>query len=165
MISDADFTRLFNDRYNGLKLFAQKMVHNEPAAEDIVLKSFMVFYRKGHHDYSPGLIKNELYLMVKSEAITYLRTKKNAPPHEITPYMEDVLDGGQDADKALIWADFMGELRRQIDSLPKRMREILLLKMKGLHETEIAKILHITRSSVSVHMTLMRKKIHVDFSI
>lgn len=152
------FEILFHRYYGYLCLFAQKIIHDEVAAEEIVQDFFVNFWEKREQLKIETSVKNYLFRAVKNSCINYLQHNRIKLRH-----MENVLlkvENSISDDESYSEIDLLKKIEESINSLPEKRREIFRLsRQEGLKYHEIAKKLNVSIKTVETHMSLAIKSL------
>ncbi len=138
----AKFEQLYLGYRDLMFHLAQGILHNDRDAEDAVHNAFL--YLVGHMDRieDPKCPKTKSYIVtiIESKAIDIYRRKKR---HTQVPLEDAQLGWEPDMSRA-------GIVARCLAQLPKRYRQVLLLKYShGYTDRELAQLLHITPANAS----------------
>ena len=135
-----NFTQLFNTWYQPLCQFAYRYTKDTQASEDIVQNIFVELWQNRTRLGILRSPKNYLYIATRNGCISYLRKEKRG--QDTIAHAELELEFPVDPDKGMDLVFRQTRLKKAIDRLPRKMREVFLLnKMEGLTFTEIAKYL------------------------
>ena len=146
----AELSDLFVAHHRRLVGLASLLVDDRAAAEEVVQEAFLVLHRKWRHLRDP------------SAAVAYLNTcvvngsrRRLRQGRRLTVATSWLAKSREDADSAevlVIDQEEVGTLRREIGTLPRRQREVLVLRYYlDMSEAEIADTLGISRGSVKSH--------------
>jgi len=152
------FTRLFEYYYSSLVIYADRYVHDQKAAEDIVQSVFVRMW-ENRHEIKAASIRFHLVSSVKNRCIDLIRkewTKGKYIQRQI--YQPD-------HQESEFWAE--SELKEMIETaiakLPPRCREIFILsRFEGLKSKEIALRLNLSQRTVETHITNALKVLRND---
>lgn len=116
-------SRLYSDAYERhyypLLYFAVKLIHDVPAAEDIVN---VVLNKVGLGEIGTDHLKETLYRSVKNGCLDHIKHLRRCPEGKMPE-----LTTGEDPINAMIRAELLEEVYRAIDRLPGQRKEVLLL--------------------------------------
>jgi RNA polymerase sigma-70 factor (ECF subfamily) len=139
---------LLKQYYNVLCHFADRLVANKAAAEDIVGESFIKLWNKRSDFESTQNIKAFLYITVRNASLNYLkRLKRDSLNRKQLAYLtgekeEFVLN-------EMIRAELLKEIMNEINNLPEQCGKVLKLAyLSGLRNQEIANMLNISVHTV-----------------
>ncbi|MFV0366158.1 MAG: RNA polymerase sigma factor [Mangrovibacterium sp.] len=148
------FRQLFKEYYSPLCFFALKFMRDEQLSEDIVQEvMYDLWSRRKNIDIKTSL-KSFLYICVRNKCLTYL--SKN--PLNSKSLSDTDLDTEITEDYNSIEEEVLANLYKAINSLPEKSREVLILSMQGMSNTEIAE-----KMDVSINTVKSNKKRAYDF--
>lgn len=144
--------RLFKLYYAPLCYFAEKILHDKPAAQDIVEDSFMKLWKKHTDFFSIRNIKAFLYITTRNAALNQLKQSQR----DIASIKElAYLRGDQDDHvlNSIVRAEVIAEICEQIEKLPPQSKKVLKMSIfQNMRNHEIARAL-----DVSVHTVKNQK--------
>ncbi len=157
------FSRLYNEHYRGLSVYAANIVGNLDEAEDIVQEAFSSLWEHDNAFISPTAIKAYLYRSVRNASLDTLKHKSVEESYirkTMEAYPEIKFDdSGETLNKEMVYA----KLFQTIENLPQRQREIFILYMRGKKNREIAEIMGISTDTVKTQkrraMGILRQKL------
>lgn len=155
------FEHVFRSHYSKLTLFANKFLNDVDIAEEIVSESLTDLWEKRESITFSSSVTSYLYKMVQNRALNYIKHQRieneyvsylirnnlivECPEHECDPYEEKEL---------------AQQIRRAIDALPERCREVFLLsRFQYLKNREIAERLNISQNTVERQITIALEKL------
>ncbi|MDR2414854.1 MAG: sigma-70 family RNA polymerase sigma factor [Odoribacteraceae bacterium] len=153
-----EFTTLFKRYYKPLVLFANTIVKDDDVAEDLVQAFFCKLWEERGSLARVTRGKSYLYQSVKNCSYNYLRHQRVVaslvPPDEA--FDEDIL-------QTIAEEEIYAELIRQVDLLPPKCREVMLLKLQEVDVPTIAATCQITEETVRSQYrhgkTLLKKQL------
>ncbi len=121
--------------------------------DDVVQESYLRIWRTATREPVKSA-KAFLYLVARRVALNFVRKERNSP---VVAYGDEALSGVLDekpnAREAAIIQDRIGLLADALMSLPPRCREVVVLhKMKGLTQREVAAQLGLSERTVETHV-------------
>ncbi|MBO9635094.1 MAG: RNA polymerase sigma-70 factor [Chitinophagaceae bacterium] len=142
----------FNLYYAPLCYFAERMIHDRQAAEDIVEDTFMKLWKK-HMDF--GTIQNIkafLYITTRNACLNLLKQyQRDAVSRKEMAYLNG--DSDDFVLNSIIRTEVMAEIYRQIEKLPTQSRKVLKMSVfENMRNHEIAAAL-----DVSIHTVKNQK--------
>lgn len=146
------FDVVYNELYPRLVYFARRYVTGEPDIEEVVNEAFVKFWMRRDRFDTLIKIKSFLYTTTRNALINLIAKNK------VTPVMaleEDTLAGmAADDDpfyrREAILSDVLGALFHEIEQLPEKCREVVLLTYRdGLNTAEVAERMGISVSNVT----------------
>lgn len=146
------FDVVYNELYPRLVYFARRYVAGEPDIEEVVNESFVKFWMRRDRFDALTKIKSFLYTTTRNALINLLSKNKVTP---VIALEEDTLAGmAADDDpfyrREAILSDVLGALFHEIEQLPEKCREVVLLTYRdGLNTAEVAERMGISVSNVT----------------
>ncbi|MDR3228034.1 MAG: sigma-70 family RNA polymerase sigma factor [Puniceicoccales bacterium] len=164
------FDSFFRGHQPALLAYARNLVHDDATAADIVQDSFLRLWKTRP---DPAFARAWLFRVCRTRAIDWWRKKRALPAADFgkegenTPdFFERLPDESAEApNETLVRDETAAALLREVDSLPKRQRELVRLKFQaGLSYREIADTagLSVTNVGFILHTALetLRKKMN-----
>lgn len=139
---------LFRLYYNPLCLFAERLVKNRQAAEDIVEESFLKLWLK-HEDFNHiQNIKAFLYITTRNSCLNLLKQEqRDALSKQQLAYLADDKEGF--VLNEIVRSEVLQKIQSEIEKLPEQCRKIFeLCYLDGLKNFEIAQLLRISIHTV-----------------
>jgi RNA polymerase sigma-70 factor (ECF subfamily) len=131
---ESAFDDLTRRHINGVYSFVLRLVGDSAAAEDIVQETFVKAWRSLHkYDAKSSKFKTWALRIARNTAIDYLRKKKHVPlsafenESGVNVLAETVANDEELAPELLAKLEDANELRKTLDTLSEKNREILLL--------------------------------------
>jgi RNA polymerase sigma-70 factor (family 1) len=151
---DQGVFKLVYDRISKpLLYFVSNIIDSQPDAEDIVASAFLKLYRARESMQSFDHIKRWLYVIVRNEAIDYLRFKaRSREVHQDLGSMGEVDE--EQVDLEMLKSGLLQSLWEAIERLPPQRKAVLQLYFFA-HKTtsEIAEQLQLNSQTVLNHKT------------
>jgi RNA polymerase sigma-70 factor (family 1) len=156
--------RKVHDRYYyPLCHFADGLLNDLPAAEDIVTEVFVILWKK-HADFSTiQNIRAFLYISTRNACINYLKKlqRYSAMRNGLSKFLSE--DYSEFALNDMIRTEEMQQVYEAIETLPSQCRRIFkMCYMEGLKNPEIAEKVNISVNTVKNHkvkaLSLLRNK-------
>lgn len=139
---------LLKQFYSPLCLFAERLLADSAAAEDIVGESFIKLWNKRGDFESTQNIKAFMYITVRNACLNYLKqVKRDSLNQKQLAYLtgekeEFILN-------EMIRAEVLKEIMNEINNLPEQCGKVLKLAyLDGLKNQEVAKVLNISVHTV-----------------
>jgi len=139
---------LLKQFYSPLCLFAERLVANKAAAEDIVGESFIKLWNKRNDFETTQNIKAFMYITVRNACLNYIKQlKRDSLNQKQLAYLtsekeEFVLN-------EMIRAEVLKEIMNEINNLPEQCGKVLKLAyLEGLRNQEVAKVMNISVHTV-----------------
>jgi RNA polymerase sigma-70 factor (ECF subfamily) len=139
---------LLKQFYSPLCLFAERLVADRAAAEDIVGESFIKLWNKRGDFESTQNIKAFLYITVRNACLNYLKqAKRDSLNQKQLAYLT-----GENEEfilNEMIRAEVLKEIMNEINNLPEQCGKVVKLAyLDGLQNKEVAKVLNISVHTV-----------------
>ncbi len=132
---------------NSLYQYLMSLVHDEGAAGDLFQEVFLSLYKHAEGFEARGKVKAWLFLTARNKTLNYLRDRKEAvsldePDEEGNEFWHEVLPDEETGQlEQLEQAEGLEHLKRVIDQLPPRQKEVIYLR-EYLSFAEMAEVLH-----------------------
>jgi RNA polymerase sigma-70 factor (ECF subfamily) len=139
---------LLKQFYSPLCLFAERLVADRAAAEDIVGESFIKLWNKRGDFESTQNIKAFMYITVRNACLNYLKQAKRDSLNQkqlayLTGEKEEFILN------EMIRAEVLKEIMNEINNLPEQCGKVLKLAyLEGLKNQEVAKVMNISVHTV-----------------
>ena len=150
---DLAFKTLFNRYYKSLCIYALQILNSLPDSEDIVQGVFVSLWTKREELYIKTSLKAYLYKSVFNACIQNVRRERKID--ESLEFLKwKMLRNQVEEDDTVLFSE-IEKLKKIVDTLPNRCKEILLLsKIEGYKNREIASDLGISIKTVESHMRI-----------
>jgi RNA polymerase sigma-70 factor (family 1) len=139
---------IFNQFYSPLCLFAERMLRDRPAAEDIVGDTFLKLWNR-HTDFENlQNIKAFLYITTRNASLNMLKQMQR---ESLSKKQLAYLSGDKEEFilNEMIRAEVLREINREIENLPEQCRKIFKMSyFDGKKNQEIASLLEISVHTV-----------------
>jgi RNA polymerase sigma-70 factor (ECF subfamily) len=149
---DADFSAAYESHYTKLFAFVYSRMRDVELSKDIVAQVFERAYSKGHGLRQQAAYGAWLFMIAKNLIAGHYR--KNQREYNHLDRARDELrfaDGPPSPEEAILRDERVGQLLKQIATLPRRDQELLSLKFDAeLTNAEIAHVLKMTPLNVRV---------------
>jgi RNA polymerase sigma-70 factor (family 1) len=143
------FKEFFDDFYPILCSFANRFLKNPDKSKDAAQEALVKFWEKRNDFDDIQWVKSFLYVVVKNNCINILNKSKKKT--DLTFLNE--LESESFFKKGIIEKETFMIVRKAVDTLSNRQKEIIELSMKGLKNPEIA-----TQLNISLHTVHTTKK-------
>lgn len=144
------FEQVFRKYYKYLCAFAARMLGDADSAEEIVQDFFVRLWEKREQLSIDTALKSYLFRSVRNSCLNYLKHEKVKDQYARNCAEEA---GKQDFDDCFMEVGLEQDIRKTIDALPPRRREIFILsREEGLKYKEIAEHLQISVKTVEAQM-------------
>lgn len=142
------FNFFFKRLYPALCFFANKIIHNRPAAEEIASEAFIKIWQRHDQFADAGDIKAYLYQIVKNDSLKWLQKDARISIAETAMAVNSEYSQASHFEN-IVWSEVTSELHQAISSLPKACRQVFeMLYIEGKSITETAAALHLSPSTV-----------------
>lgn len=153
-MSEAEFEALFRENYARLCSYALTIVRTRDDAEDVVQQVFVNLWRTRAGLDIRGSGRAWLYRSVRNGALNRVRSDRSAMRLADSPERVPVADPAPDPADSVVAIESADALKRALDGLGDRCREVLRLRwIDGLSHAEIGALLGITRKAVESNIT------------
>ena len=147
------FRLVYDQMVRPLTYFVENIIHSQIDAEDIVANAFYKLFhaRAGMRSYEH--VKRWLYVIVRNEAIDYLRAKsrQKESQHDLS-YLESGIE--EQAETERVRTILLQDIHKEIERLPKQRKAILRLYFfEQKNTSEIAEIMQLSPQTVLNHKT------------
>jgi len=124
--------------YSPLTLFADRLLKDRAAAEDIVGESFIKLWNKKNDFETVQNIKAFLYITVRNASLNYLKqAKRDSLSKQQLAYLQSEKE--EFVLNSMIRAEVLKEILQEIERLPEQCGKVLKLGyLEGLKNQEIA---------------------------
>jgi len=147
------FKGVYDRLVKSLLYFVENIIDSQPDAEDIVANAFLKLHRAKESMQSFEHVKRWLYVIVRNEAIDYLRFKSRS--REVQQDLSYIGEADEThVDLEMLRSSLLQTLVEAIDKLPRQRKAILRLYFFE-HKTtsEIAEQLQLNSQTVLNHKT------------
>ncbi len=150
--------RLYGDR---LYRFACGLLNNEQEAEEVVQDVFLQLWLRRGQILQIQHFSTYCYTSVRNTALNYLKKRNARPPMDEPEALDACIDHSvSGSDDLLITKENLHAIGKAVEALPPSCRTIFrLVREDGLKYREVAEIMGITLSTVSVQMGIATRKI------
>lgn len=155
--TDYDFKEIFMDFFASQVFFAQKILHSEDNAKDVVQDVFLKLWEGGTVFRNQIAFRSFLYISTRNACIDHLRKTRR-----LSRGMELAADIEAEIDEAVKEEAFR-ILDAAILSLPAQSRRIMEMTIQGLSIQEIAETLAVSPNTVKTLKQRIYKNLRRDF--
>ncbi len=152
------FRELFDRHFAELYRFAYRYVQSVEAAKDLVHEAFLRLWQQRHQvDLAGPGVRSYLYTIARYQSLDHLRRRRVEEQWQ-RRYADPVIaDGGAalsaDPHQEFAAKEVAAAIGRAVESLPRRQREVLLLRwQRQASYEEIAQTLGISPKPVAIHV-------------
>jgi RNA polymerase sigma-70 factor (family 1) len=149
-ISEPGFTKIFDEYYAPLVLYAFKITDDQLAAEVIIEDAFINLWNKRRSFNEIKSLKAYLYTIARNGCLSWVR--KNKRETERNKSLTFTQEFDKTALESMIYAETMKRVYDALDKLPKRIRQVFIMHyIEGKKISEIAQELGISIGTVKTH--------------
>lgn len=139
------FDHLFRSYFAATTLFAEGIVKDLSAAEEIAQESFIKLWNARRKLRKVSNLKSYLYTIVRNGCIDWLGQQRRMPTEEV----KDMAMDDPTIEELIIRAETTREIHRMISRLSPRMQEVFrLYYLEGKTTTEISELMETSRETV-----------------
>jgi len=145
------FRWVYDHMSRPLTFFVENIIHSQADSEDIVANAFYKLFHARANMKSYEHVKRWLYVIVRNEAIDYLRlkTKQRESRHDLA-YLETGIDEQLETER--VKAVLFQNILQEIEKLPRQRKAILRLYFFEQKTTsEIAEMMQLNSQTVLNH--------------
>jgi len=144
---------------------ALRMLRDEDEATDVVQDIFAVLWEKAAALKLSGTLASYLYSATRNRVIDRLARHK-LEQHYLNSLEDYLRQGTPAADDALIAAELAQRIEQEVAKLPKKMRQIFLLRQQAQHSyREIAESIGTTEGNVKKQLYNAMKLLKSKFQV
>jgi len=147
---EAGFDAIFRTHYANLVGFANSILKDPPAAEDVAQEVMLELWRRRSNMVFETSLRAYLFQATRNRALNQIRHRRVAgrvDPEAMAPVSPP------HADRQVLEKEIDATVRRAISGLPERCREVFeLSRVHGLKYAEIARTLDISIKTVEAQM-------------
>ncbi len=156
------FDFVFQYYYSGMCAYAETILKDAKAVEDIVQDIFVILWIKGEKTEITGSLKKYLFTAVKNRCFDYLKHQKVKSQSIIKlKYSENI-----NQDTPEYWyaeTELQKIIDNILDTLPPRCREIFQMsRFDGLKNQEIADRLGLSKRTIELQISNALKRLRKD---
>ncbi len=158
-----DFSEIYTEYYPKLLRFACDFVSSREDAENLLHDTFIDLWKINEHISEINNINAYMFRLVRNRCIDYLKHRVYERNYEAEAVVEhrsrmEVLESM--GDEELIAGELGEIIRRAVDGLPPRCREIFLLsRIENLTYAEIAEHLGLSENTVGVQISIALRRL------
>lgn len=151
------YEELFRTHYASMVLYANRLMKDKAESEDLVADLFYDLWSKRQQLSAVKSDRNYLFVLLRNRIVDFLRREHRIRKEELADYASE-----DSVENAIFEVELYKQLYDAIETLPKKCAEVFRLKLQGLDDHEIAKILQIEYETVRSHskrgISLLRGK-------
>lgn len=158
-----DFSEIYTEYYPKLLRFACDFVSSREDAENLLHDAFIDLWKINEHISEINNINAYMFRLVRNRCIDYLKHRVYERNYEAEAVVEhrsrmEVLESM--GDEELIAGELGEIIRRTVDGLPPRCREIFLFsRIENLTYAEIAEHLGLSENTVGVQISIALRRL------
>jgi len=146
------FGEMYRFYYAKLCYYAYSFVYDKDASKDIVHDVFSNIWIKRNKLQQIESLKFYLYRAVKNKSLDYLK-HSGLNKLSISDYEQEGIAGNQNVEREYEHAELAGIIKKLLDELPPKCREVfVLVKFQGFKYAEAAELLGISSNTVENHI-------------
>ncbi|KIC92005.1 RNA polymerase sigma factor [Flavihumibacter solisilvae] len=153
----------YNLQYYSLYAYANRLLHDEAAAEDVVAESFVKLWQRRQSFADIKSIVAFLYKVTRNRCLTIIRReKRSAANHTEFAYLSETEIPLEDAEQ--VRAELIQLALLQTADMPAQMRQVfMLLYQEGLTIPEAAQQLNLSVNTIRTQQQRALKRIRAVF--
>lgn len=149
---NAAFDTLFRTHYPDLVGFAESILRERAAAEDVAQEVMLELWRRREQIQPETSLRAYLFRATRNRALNQIRHQRVAARVE-PEIIASRPDSAPPADRAIVETELRHAVNRAMTKLPARCREVFeLSRVEGLKYAEIAQVLDISVKTVEAQM-------------
>ena len=158
-----EFKSFFLGNFNTVVRFVLTFTADGDEAEDIAQETFLRLYERWDDLATPEETRSFMYTTAHNLSISRLRHQNVA-----AQYGQHLLEEGADREdprvaEEITYQETLRLLREAVDSLPRQMRQVILLSLDGKNNQETARLMGVSVNTVKTQMKIayreLRKKL------
>lgn len=158
------FDALVREHYNGLCLFAARMLDSRAVAEEVVQDVLLRIWQQRAQWHVHSSVAAYLYTAVRNQALNCARRERLLQRWQHSSMLElDIADGSlaaPDADERIREEEIAEALERAVQELPPRCRETFILRRQHhMSCAEIARVMQIAPKTVEIQIGIALKSL------
>jgi RNA polymerase sigma-70 factor (ECF subfamily) len=147
----AAFDTIFRAWYPALVRFAEGMLRDRAAAEEVAQEAMVELWRRREQLAPDGSARAYLFQSTRNRALNHIRHVRVRERGAV--HLAPSSDVAPSAHARLVEAELERAIRAAVDALPERCREVFVLsRLHGLRYAEIAATLDISVKTVEAQM-------------
>lgn len=162
------FEWIYRTYFDALWNYADRLLNDVETARDVVQQVFCKLWDKRRELEITLSMRAYLFKSVYNYSMNTLAHKRNVQKYEeqaLTDFYYSTVMQTPEAEMNLWRSDVQKALHEAIGKLPERNREVLLLsKLEGLKNREIAEKLNISENTVERHITLALSRLREELN-
>ena len=144
--------RIYMDYYSPLCHYAMKILNNREQAEDLVQGAIIKLWESPLCFENIAAFNVYLYRTVNNNCLKEIRDKEREDKRlKEWAFFTDEIES--ESLSAVMFEEVIRKLRKVIEEMPPKRREVILLSMKRMTNDEISLKLNISQNTVKKHKT------------
>ena len=139
---------LYEKFYAALVYFAMRFCGDKQTSEDVINPLFEAVWERREKFDTLTNIKAFLYISARNRSLNVIR-ERNREREVLTEFkkqVEQITD--QEAERSAVESETLRMIREEIESLPKKTKEVVKLRLRGFSFPEIAERLNKAESTI-----------------
>lgn len=156
---------IYTDYYSSLCHYAMKILNHHGQAEDLVQGVIIKLWESSLYFEDITAFKVYLYRAVNNNCLKEIRDRDREDKRlKNWAFFTDDIES--ESLSAIVFEEVVQKLRKVIDGMPPKQKEVILLSMKKMNNEEIGKMLDISSNTVKKHKkeayAIIRKAVKTD---
>ena len=152
------FEAIFQEYYQPLLRFAERIVFNRDVCEDIIQSVFISLWENANSIQIRESLQAWLYQSVRYKGLVYLRDLNIHDKHKLI-YLENMISEMVESEQNNT-SELTKKINNAIEKLPYEMKKIFRLKyLEGLEVKEIATYFQISENTVKTQLKRAKRKL------
>lgn len=160
---ESGMKEIFNAYYAELCFYANKITKDMHEAEDIVQKVMLNFWTKCRPLQSEKDVNYVLYALTRNASLNYIKSYTCKLRRYVEDPEEHLIGVVDTSHQSEAYNETLASIRSQLNSLPARCKEVIMLQLDGVDAEDIGASLGITRHSVYTHRSNAVEKLKIIF--
>jgi RNA polymerase sigma-70 factor (ECF subfamily) len=155
------YKEIYYHYFKKLCLFAQAIVKNHEAAEEIAEDVFIKIWQQKEKLTEIKNLRVYLYTATKNTALNFLSSRARSSIIEAFDHIDiELFKTSETPEQILISGEMLGRIQLAVENLPPRCKMIFkLVREDGLRYKEVADILNISVHTIDIQMAIAIRKI------
>lgn len=138
------YKELFADYYPILCCFAEKFLSDNNLCKDVAQEALLKYWESRENFNNIAQVKSFLYVVTKNMSLNIIKKNTKQVNLDISAgYL-----GESDINNSIIEHETLLLVRKAVDALPSRMKEIIEFSLMGMQNSDIAERLSIAEGTV-----------------
>lgn len=150
MLVRSDFEQIYQDFFSDLMRIAYRVTYDMEAAEDVCQEAYIRLFDRLDKFPTRQDARYWLIRVVKNLSLNYYKKRKNEMK-AVNRVKKQPVPQMKTGEELLLAAESEEEVRRALDQIPEKFRQVLVLKeYSGMNYREIGKVMGISEGNVKV---------------